>query len=339
MSLHRIVDLQRHTRRELIRLGVGMSAAAMSARTWAAADSESDLDGAGMPYRSFDGMPFDAVDVAAARIRVAFGPGAFELPRERIIDYVAQSARSVAGYFGRFPAPSTRLLILNTTAPGRAVRSGTTFGYGGAAIRLTLAAGVTAADLDRDWILVHEMTHIALPSLPRKQHWFEEGMATYVEPLARAQAGRLGIEGVWADMIRGMPEGLPRPGDRGLDGTPTWGRTYWGGAMFCLLSDVEIREATAGQRGLQHALRAILDHANIEQNSTIEPLLQIGDRATGSTVLTSLYERMKGSPYPVDLNAVWRRLGVSLVDARRVEFDDTAPLAAIRKALTAAIKA
>jgi len=289
-----------------------------------------------MPYYTFDSMPFDTVDIGASRIRVAFGPGTFDLPRAHILDYVAQSARSVAVYFGRFPAVSTRLLILNTTTPGRAVRSGTAFGYGGAAIRLTLAAGVAAADLERDWVLVHEMTHLALPSLPRRQHWFEEGMATYVEPLARAQAGRLGPERVWAAMLRGMPEGLPRSGDRGLDDTPTWGRTYWGGALFCLLADIEIREATSGRLGLQHALRAILDHANIEQKSAIEPLLQIGDRATGSTALSSLYERMRGAPYPIDLDDLWKRLGVRLVGGH-VEFDETAPRAATRAALTQAI--
>jgi hypothetical protein len=41
-------------------------------------------------------------------------------------------------------------------------------------------------------------------------------------------------------MVSGMPQGEPQRGDRGLDGTHTWGRTYWGGAMFCLLTDVEI---------------------------------------------------------------------------------------------------
>ena len=41
-----------------------------------------------------------------------------------------------------------------------------------------------------------------------------------------------------------MPKGLPQAGDQGLDNTGTWGREYWGGAMFCLLADIEIRKAT-----------------------------------------------------------------------------------------------
>ena len=45
-------------------------------------------------------------------------------------------------------------------------------------------------------------------------------------------------------MMRDMPKGLPQAGDQGLDNTATWGRKYWGGAMFCLLADIEIRKAT-----------------------------------------------------------------------------------------------
>ena len=286
-----------------------------------------------MPYAAFDQMPFESIQIGDASIRVVFGPGEFDLPRQRIVDFARQSARTVALYFGRFPARTARLLVLNTTRPGRPIRSGTAFGYSGAAIKLTLAANVTAKDLDGDWILVHEMSHFALPSLPRRHHWFEEGMASYVEPLARAQAGLLSAERVWADMVRGMPHGLPQPGDQGLDQTHTWGRTYWGGALFCLLADTEIREATDGRRGLQHALRAILGHGNIEMESAIEPLLEIGDQSTGTQVLASLYRRMKGSPYPVDLAKLWDRLGVRVASGG-IEFDDRSPLAEFRVAMT-----
>ena len=307
--------------------------AAHGALAGAQAGDEPALGGSSMPYGAFDRLPTERIDVGDAVIRVGFGPGRFDLSRERLLAYVRLAARSVITYFGRFPARETRLLILATTSPGRAVRSGTAFGYSGAAIKLTLAESVTEADLERDWILVHEMSHLALPSLPRRQHWFEEGMASYAEPLARAQAGVLAIEPVWAGMLNGMPFGLPQSGDRGLDYTPTWGRTYWGGALFCLLADVQMRERGTVTRGLQHALRAILAHGNMETDSAIEPLLHIGDAAVGVPVLAELYERMKGEPYPVDLDALWRSLGVRQ-DDQRVVFDDTAPLAAVRRALT-----
>jgi hypothetical protein len=41
--------------------------------------------------------------------------------------------------------------------------------------------------------------------------------------------------------------GEPGPGDGGLDDTDSWGRTYWGGALFCLLADVRFRERTGNR--------------------------------------------------------------------------------------------
>ena len=92
--------------------------------------------------------------------------------------------------------------------------------------------------------MTHEMVHLAFPSVPDEHHWIEEGIATYVEPIARAQVGDLSPEIVWRELVDGLPKGLPAPGDHGLDNTHTWGRTYWGGALFCLMADIEIHRRT-----------------------------------------------------------------------------------------------
>ncbi len=89
------------------------------------------------------------------------------------------------------------------------------------------------------------------------QHWIEEGISTYVEPVARARAGRMTLNDVWRTFVRDMPNGEPESGDQGLDNTHTWGRTYWGGALFCLMADVRIRERTRNRKGLEDALRGI----------------------------------------------------------------------------------
>jgi hypothetical protein len=138
------------------------------------------------------------------------------------------------------------------------VESGTTFGYRAAAIRLVVGRDVTEAELRNDWKAVHEMTHLAHPDVQEPHLWLAEGIAVYVEPIARVEARGLTAKKIWGDMVRDMKQGLPKPGDRRLDRTPTWGRTYWGGAMFCLLADIDIRRQTGNRVGLQQALRGIL---------------------------------------------------------------------------------
>jgi len=39
-----------------------------------------------------------------------------------------------------------------------------------------------------------------------RHHWIEEGIATYVEPIARIHAGHLKAERMWFDLVRDMPK-------------------------------------------------------------------------------------------------------------------------------------
>jgi predicted metalloprotease with PDZ domain len=108
--------------------------------------------------------------------------------------------------------------------------------------------------------------------------------------------------------------------------------------MFCLVADVRIREQTHNQKGLQDALRAIHDHGGIiTEDWEIERALQIGDDATGTKVLIDLYHELRDKPDPIDLDAMWKKLGIT-VDGKTVKFDPTAPDAKIREAITHSAK-
>jgi predicted metalloprotease with PDZ domain len=216
------------------------------------------------------------------------------------------------------------------------MRGGTTWGYRGAAIRLPFGRDSTEEDLKRDWVLVHEMVHTALPDLDERYAWLSEGLAVYVEPIARVQAGDLTAQEIWQAVMRDMPKGLPQAGDQGLDNTDTWGRKYWGGAMFCLFADVEIRKRTGNKFGLQDAMRGVLAAGgNHEHDWSIERVLATADRAVGVDVLTRMHNDMGPKPVISDLASLWRDLGLK-VQGERLEFDDSAPLAAIRQSITAA---
>jgi hypothetical protein len=289
-----------------------------------------------MPYDAFDRLPKTELDVASGVIHVAFGAGEFALPKAQILQWVATSAKAVSTYYGRFPVKSLKLLFV--PVEGSRVRGGTTWGYRGAAIRIPLGRDADMDALKRDWVMVHEMVHLALPDMEDRHAWLSEGLAVYVEPVARVQAGDLSAEEIWLAMMRDMPKGLPQASDRGLDNTPTWGRKYWGGAMFALFADVEIRKATGNRLGLQDAMRRVLAAGgNHEQDWPIERVLTTADKAVGVDVLTKLHDAWGPKPVTPDLDALWRDLGLRFRDGG-IEFDDAAPLAAIRMAITKAPK-
>jgi hypothetical protein len=274
------------------------------------------------------------LSLGAARVHINYSPAAFKLGAEPLCRWTALAAIAVAGYFDRFPIATVDITLKPADAAG--VHGGTTYGdTGGALIVIPLGSNTTQQQLDSDWVMTHEMVHLAVPSVPRNSHWLEEGIATYVEPIARVQVGQLDEQSVWADMIKGMPKGLPKSGDQGLDHTPTWGRTYWGGGLFCLMADVEIRARTQNKKSLRDALRGVLDGGgNIEKDWTVEQVIAAGDHATGTTVLRELHQRMGDAPGPDELDTLWKRLGVS-ADESGVHFDDRAPLAAVRAGITA----
>jgi hypothetical protein len=297
------------------------------------ADAQSEfMRGNRMPYDAFDKLPKTDLEISGGVLHVAFAPGDMTLPKEKVLDWVRTSAKAVSTYYGRFPVGSLRLLLV--PVDGARVRGGTTWGYRGAAIRIPLGRESTEDVLRRDWVMVHEMVHTALPDLDDRYAWLSEGLAVYVEPIARVQAGDLTAKEIWQAMMRDMPKGLPQPGDEGLDNTDTWGRKYWGGAMFCLLADVDIRKRTGNRFGLQDGMRGVLAAGgNHEHDWPIERVLSTADKAVGVDVLTHLHNEAGPKPVTPDLAALWRDLGLKS-QGENLEFDDAAPLAAIRKAIT-----
>lgn len=271
------------------------------------------------------------IEAEGASVRVDFQSTDFKNGTAPIVTWIERSMAIVAHYYGQFPAKQLRIRV--TLGDGSRVRHGTTYGMPVPFIRLQLGRDVTADVLREDWVLVHEMVHLALPEVGDDHLWLTEGLSTYVEGIARVHAGELRPERVWGELMRSMPNGLPAAGDEGLDNTHTWGRTYWGGALFCMLADVEIRKKTANRFGLRDALRAVLrSSGGVSYDVPIDRVLKVGDEATGTTVLRDLYAQMKDKPMSPDLDELWKQLGISQ-SGDGVELDDDAPLAATRKAI------
>jgi hypothetical protein len=277
--------------------------------------------------------PTESLSIGGAAINVAIEPGDLRVSRAQIFDWVRRSACAVTEYYAGFPVRNVNVKVV-PISEGRGVLFGRTVLIDQTlVIRVGLSRFATDSNLLDDWVMTHEMVHLALPSVPDEHHWIEEGIASYVEPIARAQVGDLSAEIVWRELVDGLPKGLPAPGDRGLDNTHTWGRTYWGGALFCLMADVEIHGRTNNRYGLQDALRGIVRAGgNMEHDWPLACALEAGDEAVGVPVLMELYDRMKATPITPDLAAMWRDLGVR-PSGDSVVFDQNAPQASIVRSI------
>ncbi len=273
------------------------------------------------------------IDLPGGRIDVALGKGERGVRDEDLLAWIREGAQDVVSLLGRFPV--ARLQVIVASGGPYAVGSAVTMGMGGASIFVVVGERTRKADLLRDWVITHEMLHVAFPNMGFRQRWMEEGLSTYLEPLLRARRGRYEPQKMWAEFVRAMPQGLPKDGDQGLDRTFTWGRRYWGGAMFWLHVDVEIRRRTEGARSLDDVLRAVfVAGGNVALRWDVARLALVAESATGTTALREIYDDWSGKAIAPDLGALWSSLGVKADKRERISFDDEAPLASIRRDLT-----
>ena len=284
--------------------------------------------------KTWSAREWPALQTSGATFHVTLEPDVFDLPDAAFKAWIERSAEVLHAYYGQFPVPVARLTL--EAEGGAGVRTGRMKGWGTPRLRVVLGESSNRRHLRRDWVLVHEMLHSAFPDVPDRHNWIEEGLAVYIESIARMRAGDLSREQVWGEFVRNMPKGLPGPGDLGLDRTNTWGNRYWGGAIFCLLADVYLHRESNGKTGLREALSKMLA-AGVD-NRTSMPMaraMAMADDMVGSEIMTKLYNERKHKAVQTDLESLWKALGVK-VDGRSVEFDDGAPDAWIRRSIEAA---
>ncbi|MDX2019032.1 MAG: hypothetical protein SF187_02230 [Deltaproteobacteria bacterium] len=242
---------------------------------------------------------------------------------EWVLRWLKRSAEAVASYFGGFPVKEVLVFVRPHAHHGQQ------FGGDGAAIVVGSPPGRDPGQGEDAWIAVHEMVHLGFPEVEPHQRWASEGLATYLEPVIRARAGWIPAEDVWHEFRRRMPEGLPGPADEGLDRTTAWGRIYWGGAIFWLLADVELRARSHGLVSLQAVLQGLLRAGGDTTAAwSMDEVSRILDEAAGMSVVGPLYREHGARPVSTNLADSWRRLGVAADGAR-----DGAPESWIRRAI------
>jgi predicted metalloprotease with PDZ domain len=251
------------------------------------------------------------------------------------VGWVKSAAGCVAGLYGRFPVDATVFVV--PARGGEGVVFGRVFSLAGASVVLLFGADARPAAMHTDWVAVHELFHLSTPSFVGEAHWLEEGLATYYEPILRERAGWMTEAELWRHFAESMPRGLRKAGDPpALDDRDDIDSTYWGGALFAMVADVRIREATGGARSLDDVLRAALTQlGDATHAARLEDFVRVGDAATGTHVLADLVAHDAVAGEPIDLDGLWRALGVTETPGGGVALREDATEVAVRKGIAA----
>ncbi|HWA73360.1 MAG TPA: hypothetical protein VG937_13535 [Polyangiaceae bacterium] len=267
-----------------------------------------------------------------AEVELAVLDGELDVDLETLAAWVKERAQAVGAFYGGFPSSHT-LVVVVPVPKRRDVVFGKLLPESAPGVALLVGSAADKTALHDDWVLVHELFHIGVPSFFREGKWFDEGLATYFEPIIRVRAGLFDELGFWRDFATEMPRALPALTRDGLEHTRNYTGLYWGGAIYCLLADVAARSASQGRLGLEDGVRRVLRAGGRAWEVwPLEKTLRTADGVFENPVLAPLAARYAETPAPLDLDALLRSLGVER-SASGVTLSDSAPLAWVRRAI------
>ena len=260
------------------------------------------------------------IRVGAARLRLAVLDAAPAADVEQIQAWIEDSARMVAGLYGRFPQSQAQILV----APGARGNEPTPWAYvvrgGSPAAHFFINQRRPMKEFFEDWTAVHELSHLLLPYVNADDIWLSEGVATYYQNVLRARGGRMTAAEAWqrlhAGFVRGMQSARGRTLAQATESMyrdATHLRVYWEGAAMLLMADVRLRQMTAGNQSLDTALAALNDCCRATDRAwSARELFDKLDEETGTRIFSEIYDQHVASKNFPDLAQTYRALGVGV---------------------------
>jgi len=285
-------------------------------------------------YFAFGKLTQRTLELDGAHLEVTALDGPLDQSFDDVNAWITKSAGAVHDFYRAFPVPRASVIVIPTPARD-SVLFGKVLPESEPGVALLVGQHATKRALYSDWILVHELFHLGFPSFFAEGKWLDEGLATYYEPIIRVRAGLYTELALWDELSAKMPQGLPAFTEAGLEKADDFRGIYWGGALACLLADVTARKRHP-ERGLEVGLRALRDAGGTASEVwTLADVISAVDRALGAPTLEPIVREhaQRGSAF--DLPALFSALGVTRNARGAVQLSDTAPLAAVRRAITA----
>ncbi len=259
------------------------------------------------------------VDIRGTDVRLSVLGGA-SAPTVAVLQaWVDAGAQAVAGLYGRFPVTDTQVFVVPLGPGPDPVPWGEVVRGGGDAVHLYVDGSRGLDELNANWVLCHELSHLLHPYVARGGSWLPEGIASYYQNVLRARAGLLEPAVAWQKLASGFARGRQQTtGQRSLvDATDRlmharqYMRVYWSGAAIALIADVELRQRTNGAMSLDRVLDELAQCCLPTQDRwRPSALMEKMDAIAGTGTFMRLYEMYVKRPVFPDVDRVFDVLGL-----------------------------
>jgi hypothetical protein len=287
---------------------------------------------------------FGSKDIAlrGGTLRLSILDGADASQRAMLEAWLAHVSRATLSAYGKLPLADVQVLIIpDRDTNNEAVGFGQSSRGQGHALTLFVDPDKSPKAFDRDWVAVHELSHLFHPYLDDEGSWLAEGLATYYQNVLRARAELLTPAQAWEQIDYGFSRGraATRAGDMPLGASgrrPNFMRVYWSGTAYWLEVDAELRRTSGNKLDIDEALRRF-DDCCLPSYGAWAPAEFVAklDALLGTDVFRKHFDAYATRRDFPDLKPLYARLGLVRGAGDTLTFDDTAPDAPVRDAIMA----
>ena len=285
------------------------------------------------------------IALAGGTLRFSILSGADAAERSKLATWIAHVSRATLSAYGKLPLADVQVLMLPVAGEHDPVVFGQSTRGQGHALTLFVDPTESADAFDRDWVAVHELSHLFHPYLGDRGSWLAEGLATYYQNVLRARGGLLTPQRAWEQIDAGFARGrgAMRKNAIGLESASAssgqdhaFMRIYWSGTAYWLEVDAELRRSSGNTLSIDEALRRF-DECCLPSYRKWEPADFVArlDALLGTDVFTRRFREYRQRRDFPDLASLYSDLGIHR-DGESLRFDDGARAADVRRAIMSA---
>jgi hypothetical protein len=278
------------------------------------------------------------IPVDGTRLRLAMTGSLSETEQDKLEQWIKGAATAVGQVFGQYPQSAPQVLLVPIGPRDGAVPWAHVLRGGGVGAEFFVDQTRSLEELSRDWTACHELSHMLLPFISRKDRWLSEGVASYYQYVLLARSGQATEQQAWQGLIEGFRRGMDDSGSVTLAQATQAGwdytmRVYWSGAAMMLMADTRLRARTDGRHSLDSALAGLAECCRSTDRSwRASELFKQLDRITGTRVFSELLDDHVGSQQFPDLSQTLEELGIDS-QVEPVRLYRYGPLADVRRAI------
>jgi len=263
--------------------------------------------------------------------------------REDVRQWINAISDSLLQVYGRWPRQQWRITVepasgsSSDSIPWGQVNRGRVD-----TVRFYILADAGATRLIENWTSYHELAHLLIPYKGSGDSWFSEGLASYYQNLLQARTGLLDEQTMWQKLLDGLLRGqqqsqfdgtaLARVSDN-MPGNGAFMRVYWSGAWYFLAADVQLRQQSGGQFGLDDALDA-LNRCCADQQLAAAEIASKLDSENRIVLFEPLFWQVRESLKLPDFESLYASLGINIEDGK-ASLQTQGPGAKLRRGITA----